>query len=79
MLSSFIFGATPRSIKTSGQSKLLLALTAYLDKPWFCQDCNIYKTFNDIIIKPLCRILGVDQAKKEEAGNCMSLKVTKIK
>ena len=30
-------------------------------------------------MKPLCKILRVDQAKKEEAGNCMSLKVTKIK
>ena len=34
-------------------SKLLLVVTAYLDRPWFHQGRSIYKTFNDIIIQPL--------------------------
>ena len=34
-----------------------------------------HKAFSDIIIQPLCRILVVDQVKKEKTGDWVALKV----
>ena len=41
-------------------NKVPLAVTTYLDRTWFHQGFSIYKTFDDIIIQPFCRILRVD-------------------
>ena len=42
---------------------------------WFHQDYSICKTFNYIIFQPLCRVLGANQAKKDEIGDWVALQL----
>ena len=42
-------------------NKLVLALNSYFDNEWFFLGCQVYSKFNEVIIQPLCNILGIDE------------------
>ena len=42
-------------------NRLVLCLFDYLRSGWFKTGCEIYNDFNNIIIGPLCDILGIDK------------------
>ena len=50
-------------------NKLVLALTAYFKSEWFSVGCEVYKVFEDKLIKPICLMLGVDDYGKVEMEN----------
>ena len=50
-------------------NKLVLALPAYFKSEWFSVGCEVYKVFEDKLIKPICLMLGVDDYGKVEMEN----------
>ena len=58
-------------------NRLVLALTAYFQSDWFTMGCRVYSTFESIIIKPLCVLLGIDANKSvnREDRNWIGVKV----
>ena len=45
---------------------LVLALSEYINSEWFELGCKIYKVFDDLLVRPLCDILGIDNFGKQE-------------
>ena len=43
------------------RNKVVLALNSYFDNEWFFLGCQVYSKFNEVIIQPLCNILGIDE------------------
>ena len=57
-------------------NKLVLALSDYMSSEWFSTGCEIYKSIGNLIINPLCDILGIDDfgKVKRDDRNWQSLK-----
>ena len=50
-------------------NRLVLALSDYMSSDWFSTGCEVYKSIENLIIKPLCDILGIDdfgKAKRDD-------------
>ena len=47
-------------------NRLVLALYNYFKCEWFTIGCCVYATFEEIIIKPLAELLGIDENKNEK-------------
>ena len=44
---------------------LVVAMVAYINSEWFEVGCRVFAEFGRVIIRPLCELLGIDEAKKE--------------
>ena len=45
---------------------LVLALSEYINSEWFELGCKIYRVFDDLLVRPLCDILGIDNFGKQD-------------
>lgn len=45
-------------------TRLVLAVGTFIRSDWFSMGCSVYKIFSDILITPLCQILGIDKHGK---------------
>ena len=45
-------------------NQLVLALSNYFQNSWFELGCQVYSMFGDLLINPLCQVLGIDQFSK---------------
>ena len=57
-------------------NRLVLAVSAYFESEWFTIGCTVYITFEALIIKPLCELLGIDDHKmlRNEKRNWIGVK-----
>ena len=45
-------------------NQLVLALSNYFQNSWFELGCQVFSMFGDLLINPLCQLLGIDQFAK---------------
>ena len=64
-------------IVDENSNRLVIALSDYMRSEWFTTGCKIYKSIGDLIITPLCDILGIDDfgKRKREDRNWQCVKV----